>query len=154
MNPITLAYIGDAVYELYIREFLINLKLVKVKDLQKESLKYVSAKSQRRCLENLIESNFLTEEEIDCYHSYCNEHNEHSFEEMCPPKEHSYKIFQIISVVLSIVCILLGVVLLVFWLPLFFFANQGVFLITAMVLYASMTLFYGIKDLINCLKMN
>lgn len=74
MNPITLAYIGDAVYELYIREFLINLKMVKVKDLQNESLKYVSAKSQRRCLENLIESNFLTEEEIDIYKRGRNAH--------------------------------------------------------------------------------
>ena len=74
MNPITLAYIGDAVYELYIREFLINLKMVKVKDLQNESLMYVSAKSQRRCLENLIESNFLTEEEIDIYKRGRNAH--------------------------------------------------------------------------------
>lgn len=74
MNPITLAYIGDAVYELYIREFLINLKMAKVKDLQNKSLKYVSAKSQRRCLENLIESNFLTEEEIDIYKRGRNAH--------------------------------------------------------------------------------
>ena len=74
MPPLTWAYVGDCVYELYIREFLINLKMVKVKDLQNESLKYVSAKSQRRCLENLIESNFLTEEEIDIYKRGRNAH--------------------------------------------------------------------------------
>ena len=130
--------------------------LLSCKNTYKLLVKYNSIKNKNSLSEFTEDSiaNFLTEEEIDCYHSYCNEHNEHSFEEMCPPKEHSYKIFQIISVVLSIVCILLGVVLLVSWLPLFFFANQGVFLITAMVLYASMALFYGIKDLINCLKMN
>lgn len=97
---------------------------------------------------------FLTEEEIDCYNSYCTERNEHSFEEMCPMEERSYKIYQITSVAFSIICILLGAILLVSWFPLFFFANQGGFLITAMVLYASMALFYGIKDLISYLKNN
>ena len=130
--------------------------LLSCKNTYKLLVKYNSIKNVSSLSEFTEDSitNFLTEEEIDCYNSYCNERNEHSFEEMCPPKERSYKIFQIISVVISIVCILLGVVLLLSWLPLFFFANQGGFLISAMVLYASMALFYGIKDLINCLKMN
>ena len=38
---------------------------VKVNDLQNESLKYVSAKSQSDHLERLINTNFLTEEEIE-----------------------------------------------------------------------------------------
>lgn len=97
-------------------------------------------------------TNFLTEKEIDCYNSYCNERNECSFEELFPPKEHSYKMYQITSVVFSAICILLGVVLLVYWFPLFFFANQGGILITAMVLYASMAIYYGIKDLIENFK--
>ena len=65
MNNLVLAYLGDAVYELYIREYLIGKNICKVKDLQNESLKYVSAKSQSEHLERLINSNFLTEEEID-----------------------------------------------------------------------------------------
>ena len=65
MNNLVLAYLGDAVYELYIREYLINKGYVKVNDLQNESLKYVSAKSQSDHLERLVYSNFLTEEEIE-----------------------------------------------------------------------------------------
>ena len=40
VNIITLAYLGDAVYELYIREYLINKNICNVNDLQKESIKY------------------------------------------------------------------------------------------------------------------
>lgn len=65
MNNLVLAYLGDAVYELYIREYLINKGFVKVNDLQNESLKYVSAKSQSNHLERLLISGFLTDEEIE-----------------------------------------------------------------------------------------
>lgn len=65
MNNLVMAYLGDAVYELHIRKYLINKGIAKVKDLQNASLEYVSAKSQRRILENLINDNFLTEEEIE-----------------------------------------------------------------------------------------
>ena len=65
MNNLVLAYLGDAVYELYIREYLISKGLVKVNDLQNESLKYVSASSQSNHLKRLIDNNFLTEDEID-----------------------------------------------------------------------------------------
>ncbi|MCR4581559.1 MAG: ribonuclease III [Bacilli bacterium] len=65
MNNLVMAYLGDAVYELFIRNYLINKGICKVKDLQNESIKYVSAVSQRRILEQLIDDNFLTEEEIE-----------------------------------------------------------------------------------------
>ena len=65
MNNLVLAYLGDAVYELYIREYLINKGISKVNDLQSESLKYVSAKSQSNHLKRLIDSDFLTFDEID-----------------------------------------------------------------------------------------
>ena len=74
MNPITLAYLGDAVYELYIRDYLISQNIVKVNDLQKESLKYVSATSQRKHLEDLITNNLLTDEEIEIYKRGRNAH--------------------------------------------------------------------------------
>lgn len=64
MNNLVLAYLGDAVYELHIREYLISQGIAKVKDLQEASLKYVSAKSQRRILEELISLSYLSEEEI------------------------------------------------------------------------------------------
>ena len=44
---------------------MIKKGICKVKDLQKESIKYVSAKSQVNILERLIETNFFKEEEID-----------------------------------------------------------------------------------------
>lgn len=65
MNNLVMAYLGDAVYELHIRKYLIHKGICKVKDLQEESIKYVSAKSQRIILEKLINDNLLTEEEIE-----------------------------------------------------------------------------------------
>lgn len=65
INVITLAYIGDAVYEVYVREYLINKGIAKVDELQKESVKYVSAKSQCKILSYLIDNNLLTELELD-----------------------------------------------------------------------------------------
>lgn len=65
INILVLAYLGDSVYELYIREKLINKKISSVDELQKNSTKYVSAKSQFQILNKMIEDNFLTNEEID-----------------------------------------------------------------------------------------
>lgn len=45
-NVLALAYLGDSVYEIHIRNFLISKGLEKVKLLQEEAVKYVSAKSQ------------------------------------------------------------------------------------------------------------
>lgn len=64
-NPLVMAYMGDTIYEQYIREFLIKSGLTHIGDLQKRSLDYVSAKSQRRHLERLENANFLSEEEIE-----------------------------------------------------------------------------------------
>ena len=62
-NPLVMAYMGDTIYEQYIREFLIKKGLTKMGELQKESLKYVSANSQRKHLEHLMEANFFSDEE-------------------------------------------------------------------------------------------
>jgi ribonuclease III family protein len=65
INIISLAYLGDAVYEVYIREKLLSLGNTKVEELQKQAINYVSAKSQCRILNNLLDNNILTNEEID-----------------------------------------------------------------------------------------
>lgn len=65
MNVLVLAYLGDAVYEVFIRDYLIKKKISNVNDLQKESLYYVSAKSQANILKKLIDNDFLTTEELD-----------------------------------------------------------------------------------------
>ena len=54
INVLVLAYLGDTIYEDYIRKYLINKGIAKVKDLQQESLKYVSAKSQSNYLKKLF----------------------------------------------------------------------------------------------------
>ena len=65
INVISLAYLGDSVYELYIRESLMKNGLCKVDDMQKEAVKYVSARSQSKIVTDMIDRNFLNEEEID-----------------------------------------------------------------------------------------
>lgn len=64
INSLSLAYLGDAVYELYIRKHLLN-KNLKVNELQKKAIEYVSAKAQSKYLDKLLENNLLTEEEIE-----------------------------------------------------------------------------------------
>lgn len=64
-NPLVMAYMGDTIYEQHIREHLIRTGISKIGELQQHSLAFVSANSQRRHLERLIEENFLTEEELD-----------------------------------------------------------------------------------------
>lgn len=65
INSLALAYLGDAIYELYIRKYLIESKIVKVNELQKEAIKYVSAKAQSTYLDNMIKNNILTDTEIN-----------------------------------------------------------------------------------------
>ena len=65
ISIITLAYLGDAVYEVYVRNYLIKKGIAKVLDLQKEAINYVSAKSQCKILNYLMLNNLLKEEEMD-----------------------------------------------------------------------------------------
>ena len=64
INSLALAYLGDAIYEVYIRKYLLNQGVIKVKDLQRQAITYVSAKAQSSHLEKMINDNFLSEEEI------------------------------------------------------------------------------------------
>ena len=67
LNALVIAYLGDNVYEYYVRRELINRGISNVNDLQTESTKYVSAKSQSEIVNTLLEENFFTEDEIDIY---------------------------------------------------------------------------------------
>jgi len=78
VNNLVLAYLGDAIYELYIREHLIGKGLCKVKELQREATKYVSAVAQASILERLIADNFLSENEIDIVKRGRNAHSHQS----------------------------------------------------------------------------
>ncbi|MEW9124958.1 MAG: ribonuclease III domain-containing protein [Thermotaleaceae bacterium] len=61
LSPLQLAYIGDAVYELLIRTYVLD-KNLNVNDLHKRTIKYVRAESQANFLHNIEE--MLTEKEL------------------------------------------------------------------------------------------
>ena len=64
-SPLALAYIGDSVFEVYMREKILKRNIVRVEQLQKEVTKYVSAKGQAKALNELVEKNVLTDAELD-----------------------------------------------------------------------------------------
>ena len=59
LNSLALAYMGDAVYELYVRRHLLNEGEVKPNLLQKQSIRYVSAKAQSTIIHALLDENLL-----------------------------------------------------------------------------------------------
>ena len=63
MSPLTWAYVGDSVYEQYIRTYLINTTKLKPHELHIKAIKYVKAKAQADILQKIEE--ILTEEEKD-----------------------------------------------------------------------------------------
>lgn len=63
VNSLVLAYLGDSVYENYVRLYLVKKGLNHVKTLQEESLKYVSAKSQAKILKELVNNNIFNKYE-------------------------------------------------------------------------------------------
>lgn len=63
LSPLVLAYMGDAVYELFVREHMVRKGLCKNGALHKQSIPYVSANGQVKILKRIEEN--LTEEEQD-----------------------------------------------------------------------------------------
>lgn|SRR5574344_1355275 len=61
----TLAFIGDAVYNVYIRSYLASINNAKTGILHKESIKYVSARGQSRTIDKI--KDLLRDEELDVY---------------------------------------------------------------------------------------
>lgn len=62
MDTTTLAYMGDAVYELQIRELLIGRNKGDVGKVHKRAIAYVSSDGQSKALKTMMKD-FLTEEE-------------------------------------------------------------------------------------------
>lgn len=65
LSPLNLAFIGDCIYEILVRESLVASANRPVNDLHKESVKYVSAKAQTKAFEK-IEA-LLSEEEMTAF---------------------------------------------------------------------------------------
>ena len=64
-NPVTLAFIGDAVFSMYVRERLAMSGIGKAADYQRAAVKLVSAKGQSAFLERLLP--LLDEEESEIF---------------------------------------------------------------------------------------
>lgn len=64
-SPLTLAYIGDAIYELVVRSVVVERANRSANDLHKRSVKYVKAEAQAKMIMALQE--ILTEEEMAVY---------------------------------------------------------------------------------------
>ena len=67
MNGLTLAYIGDAYYELKIRDYVISLGYRHTNLLHNTVIKYTSGTAQSYIVEHLINNNLINEEEIKLY---------------------------------------------------------------------------------------
>lgn len=65
VNVLVLAYMGDTIYEDYIRKYLITKGINNVNSLQTEALKYVSAINQAKFLTEMIDNDKLSEKELD-----------------------------------------------------------------------------------------
>ena len=64
LNPLTLAYMGDAVLDQHVREYIVLKLQSKPHRLHQVSKSYVSAKSQAKTLEYLLGIDWFTEEEL------------------------------------------------------------------------------------------
>lgn len=65
LSPLNLAFIGDCIYEILVREMLVTEANRPVNDLHRESVKFVSAKAQTVAFEKI--KDILTEEETTIY---------------------------------------------------------------------------------------
>lgn len=63
LSGLTLAYVGDAVFELYVRKHLIYSGSTKPNELHQQTITFVSAKSQARIVLHWLENDLLTKEE-------------------------------------------------------------------------------------------
>ncbi len=65
-SPLTLAYIGDAVYDLVIRSVIVERANMQPAKLHKTVIRYVNAKTQAKMIEAILDE--LSEEESAVYH--------------------------------------------------------------------------------------
>lgn len=64
INVLQLAYLGDAVYELWVRKHLLELGIAKVDQMHKRATFYAQAKTQAFILKNLMTVLSETEKEL------------------------------------------------------------------------------------------
>ena len=75
MSPLVWAYVGDSVYEVFVRNELVNKTKLKPHKLHIASIKYVKAEKQAEILRNIYDN--LTDEERDIVRRGRNAENHH-----------------------------------------------------------------------------
>lgn len=73
VSPLSLAYIGDAVYEVYIRSYIMRSDNMPVAKLHKAATRYVSARAQAQIVKSIMDD--LTAEELSVYKRGRNAHS-------------------------------------------------------------------------------
>lgn len=63
LNGLALAYVGDAIYEIYIRDYLIEQGETKPNKLHRAATNYVSANAQAYLIKKMVEEQLMTSEE-------------------------------------------------------------------------------------------
>ena len=68
INPLVLAYLGDSVLELLVRDYLVKeSELKKRNELCQEATHFVSSLSHEKFILHLLEIDFLTEKEVGIF---------------------------------------------------------------------------------------
>ena len=75
MSPLTWAYVGDCIYELYVRNKLVNSTNLKPHKLHIEAIKYVKAQAQAETLNKIMGN--LSDDEKDIVRRTRNTENHH-----------------------------------------------------------------------------
>ena len=65
LSPLTLAFLGDSVYEMFIRTKILTKGNRKANDLHKIAVGYVKAKAQAQAAHKILD--MLSDEELDIY---------------------------------------------------------------------------------------
>ncbi len=82
-SPLALSYLGDAYYSLYVRNMLVARGIAKSKELNLESLEYVTAQNQARMFE-IIKPHLSEDESLCARRAYNSTH-------LNPPKKTKIK---------------------------------------------------------------
>ncbi|MEH7452110.1 Mini-ribonuclease 3 [Gottfriedia acidiceleris] len=64
LNSLALAYIGDAVYEIYVRHHLLGKGTVRPNQLHRAATRFVSAKGQAKVIREMLFTEILSDEEV------------------------------------------------------------------------------------------
>ena len=87
-SPLTLAFIGDTVFDLFVREMLIAEANRPVNQLHKLSAERVRASAQSQAVQSLMQRGFFTDEELSVIRRGRNAHPRHKAKNMTEADYH------------------------------------------------------------------